>query len=221
MGMASALFPSPQWHCWMEHPTGAGSPSRLHGTDSPSLQVSRAERSCWRSSARSFSCGCSGAAVGLRAARPSATRSSTRSLQPCPTSWSQQCASASCNPPSNGKPLHGGHSGNLGTRRRNNSRFSSATHLLGTATPGDGDSVHRSALPQSMAAWCPSPPPSDSFLSHLPLAHGCWVPLVNMFSRSLMDVQIRRDGSWCKYLGSFILSCKYVYIAHGLGSYIQ
>uniref|UniRef100_A0A663FKA5 SH2 domain containing 3C n=1 Tax=Aquila chrysaetos chrysaetos TaxID=223781 RepID=A0A663FKA5_AQUCH len=68
-------------------------------TDSRSLQVSRAERSCWRSSALSSSCGCCGAAVGPRAARPSATRSSTRSSPPCPTSWSQQCASVSCNPP--------------------------------------------------------------------------------------------------------------------------
>ena len=75
-------------------------PSR--GTESPSLQVSRAERSCWRSSAPSSSCGCSGAAAGPRAARPSATRSSTRSSPRCPTSWSRRCASASCNPPQGG-----------------------------------------------------------------------------------------------------------------------
>ncbi|XP_049688704.1 SH2 domain-containing protein 3C isoform X1 [Accipiter gentilis] len=62
-------------------------------------EVSRAERSCWRSSALSSSCGCCGAAVGPRAARLSATRSSTRSSLPYPTSWSQQCASVSCNPP--------------------------------------------------------------------------------------------------------------------------
>lgn len=76
---------------------GTGSPSQE--TDSPSFQVSRAERSCWRSSALSSSCGCCGAAVGPRAARPSVMRSSTRSSPPYPTSWSQQCASVSCNPP--------------------------------------------------------------------------------------------------------------------------
>lgn len=188
MGMASALFPSPQWHCWMEHPTGAGSPSCLHGTDSPSLQVSRAERSCWRSSAPSFSCGCSGAAVGLRAARPSATRSSTRSLQPCPTSWSQQCASASCNPPQQRKASA------WGTQWQSGDKEEEQQPLLIRHSP-PGHCHHR--------GWGQRPSLSPAAV------HGCMVPLSSPF-RFLPFPSPSRPwllGPACKYVFTVTYGC--------------
>lgn len=74
-------------------------PPQLHdGPLCPAPQGFRPGQSSWRCSALSSRCASSGAARVPAAARPGATRSSTRFSLPCPTNWSLPSDPASCDP---------------------------------------------------------------------------------------------------------------------------
>lgn len=84
--------------------------------------------------------------------------------------------------------------GSFETKRRKSSHLKSTIHLFRTQQARGphccseewGQCLGRPALLRPMV---PLTSPFGFVFSHLHLAHSCWIPCVNIFSRLLLDVQ--------------------------------